>query len=244
MNKQPCTWSEQDIIDFILRKLPADRFRQLETHLPECDVCRERHQEWLTMLQPAEEIAMPSPRLKRKLKRRFLLQKWFSHWRRPSFIIPAVSLAVIVLIMPVLKPFQPEPDRPLASFQNGEVLQDNMTLVMDPHTVQYEVMTLDTPEARGYVWVNPETGELLFLVKGINPPVEKDYQVWFITDDHRNIRANAGLLNTTNDMAHLYFRGTEVSRAVHIAVSLEPKGGSDYPTGPDTMFVPLTSPSR
>ena len=48
-----------------------------------------------------------------------------------------------------------------------------------------------------------------------------------------------GLLHLENGAGQLYKQTKEVKRADTFRISIEPKGGSVYPTGPDFLFIHL-----
>lgn len=110
-------------------------------------------------------------------------------------------------------------------------------LVNDPATNQFHITPVAANEdVDGAVYVNDVTNELFMHVKGLPPFVEKDYQLWLV---HENDDVNSELLLIENKQAILYYKGDELGDVVLLRVSLERKGGSDKPEGPNTFFVDL-----
>lgn len=110
-------------------------------------------------------------------------------------------------------------------------------LVNDPETNRFHITPVATTnDVNGAVYVNDVTNELFMHVQGLPPVVEKDYQLWLV---HENDDMNSELLEIEDKEAILYYKGDELGDIVLLRVSLERKGGSDEPKGPNTFFVDL-----
>lgn len=229
-----CFWREEEIADLLLGKLAAEKRVQLQRHLADCDRCAALVQDWSTLLAPSEPMPQPSLSLERRLLRRVAMERWISslvdRLRANAWVW---RTAVLLICIGSLFALQRESVAPPA-LPDAAVTRD-VAMVMDPHTVLY-VVPVVPGNVKGYVWVNDTSNEMLILTEGLVPSAEIDYQVWFITKDRR---FHVGLLHWQDGMAHLYFRGGELRQVENIAVSVEPKGGSFRPTGPDTIFVNL-----
>lgn len=229
-----CIWREEEIADLILGKLAEEKRVHLQRHLADCERCAALLRDWSAMLGPAESLPLPSPTLKRRLMRRIAFERWRSsitNRLRAGYLM--TRAAVLLLCLAGLFALQRDSGSP-ADLPKAAGIQD-VTMVMDPHTVLHVVPVVHS-NVKSYVWVNDTSNEMLILTEGLVPSEEVDYQVWFITQDRRS---HVGLLHWQNGMAHLYFQGRELGQAENIAVSIEPKGGSYTPTGPDTIFVNL-----
>jgi len=226
MNNKPCPIGEQEIIDYLLGYTQIRDKENLEQHFSICPSCQGRIAEWQQNL-PSLSNTLPPPALKRKLKTKFLLRsKFYSlHSKKIAFTAAALFLLLISGIM--IKGLFISPK---------EEMKKEMAFVMDPKTVQYQVKPKEHRNVKGYVWVNPESNELLLLVNGIQPVSEKDYQVWIV---YNRERSNGGLMQWRNGMGLLYVQPPNVTQIQNIAVTVEPKGGSHLPTAPDAMFVDL-----
>ncbi|UFJ39705.1 anti-sigma factor [Brevibacillus humidisoli] len=234
-----CNWREEDVVDLVYGNLSDEKQIQLHLHLNDCEHCAAVYREWSAILNPTEPLPLPSPTVKRRLLRRIALENWLSSMRTHlTAIYPAMRTAALLLCIVGLfslhegavSPSELSP----ADLPRTAVTRD-VSMVMDPHTVLH-VVPVDSSDTKSYVWVNDASNEILILTEGLSPLTEKDYQVWFIS---QNRRSHVGLLRWKDGMAHLYFRGGELRQVENIAVSIEPKGGSFIPTGPDTIFVNL-----
>ncbi|MBO8163355.1 MAG: anti-sigma factor [Brevibacillus sp.] len=235
MTNASCSWREEEVIDLVLGKLSADKEARLMLHLPHCQKCSASHREWSALLGDGASLPMPSPSIRHRLKRRITWSSRLTTIRRRIFAKPAVRWAVPVLALCAASLLALPRGNPVPPELPTEVLTREMSLVMDPHTVLH-VVPVDSGHLKGYIWINNASNELLILTDGLSPLVEKDYQVWFITE---NRRSHVGLLGWKDGIAHLYFRGGELRQAENIAITIEPKGGSFSPTGPDTIFLNL-----
>jgi hypothetical protein len=245
-----CGVNEEDVIDLVLGKLSAGRSEELARHLHRCSRCSALHREWSAILdgsggagEPAELHAParrtePSPRLKTRLLRSIDARSRRPRRRRAAVLSSAAAcvllaaLALVPLRGDVMDRAEPAPvfhGEPATSL----FLRQNR-IVNDPKTVLHQAVPVMRTNVRGYVWINDMSNELLILAEGLDPLEEKDYQVWFIIGDSR---ANAGVLQWKGRMAHLYVHDGDIRRVKNIAVSIEPKGGSFSPTGPEAMFV-------
>jgi anti-sigma-K factor RskA len=99
-----------------------------------------------------------------------------------------------------------------------------------------QVVTVDKGEGgRMTVAMSRSENRMLLLTDGLqSPPEGKDFQVW---TGHDGTMISAGFLNPQNGEALLEISGFGDADA--IGVTLEPDGGSDTPTLPAVMEVPL-----
>ncbi|MCF6094634.1 anti-sigma factor [Microaerobacter geothermalis] len=243
MTKPFCGWIEEEVVDFVLGKLSPTKQKQFKLHLESCHACAALYHEWSEILnnesihQMQQASLNPSPSLKRRLRFHLILKKGLSFLSlHPSVSFSMIGFIVLVALVIGLFPNQNQPSG------NGNILAEQnqvfqeIPMMADPRTVRYEAVPVISSDIRGYVWVNDSSNEMLLLVKGLPPLSNNDYQVWFIS---ANKRSNVGLLNLENQIAHLYFRGGKIEQVENIAVSIEPKGGSHTPTGPDTVYINL-----
>ncbi|WP_126428473.1 anti-sigma factor domain-containing protein [Brevibacillus marinus] len=232
-----CFWREEEMADLILGNLAEEKRVRLQRHLADCERCAALFRDWSAVLAPLDPRPQPSPSLKRRLLRRIACERWRSsileRLRTGSQVARAAVLLVCLVSLVGLFAVQRENVVP-ADLPDASVTRD-VAMVMDPHTVLH-VVPIVPGNVKSYVWINDTSNEMLILTDGLVPSAEIDYQVWFITEDRRS---HVGLLHWQDGMAHLYFRGGELRQVENIAVSIEPKGGSFRPTGPDAIFVNL-----
>ncbi|WP_421616943.1 anti-sigma factor domain-containing protein [Brevibacillus sp. TJ4] len=233
MNRESCTWREENIADLAMGRLAHEERLRLEQHLLACSRCASLYREWSEVLSPADTLPSPPPALKRRLMRSISVRRSISslYRLRPRLLVLRVGVLALCLIgLFVLQRDSVSP----ASVPEHEIFPD-VTMVMDPETVLHVVPGVPN-NAKFYVWVNDSSNEMLILSKDLVPSDEMEYKVWFIT---RGRRSHVGLLHWQNGMAHLYFQGGELGQVENIAVSIEPKGSFLPATGPDAIFVNL-----
>ncbi|WP_019121997.1 anti-sigma factor domain-containing protein [Brevibacillus massiliensis] len=240
MSNKHCGWLEEEIVDFVLGRLAPGKQEHLSRHLPECERCGAVHRDWTGMLSDRKEQPMPSPALKRRLRRSVYAAKGaalFSRLLRMRVLVPAAGLIALTLLSALLLSENGKGRYTLPELDEGQYALQERTMIMDPRTVVHVLAPVSQEDAKGYVWVNDSSNELLFLANGLDRMEEKDYQVWFIME---NGRSNVGVLQWNGGIARLYFQGEEVRRVQNISVSIEPKGGSFVPTGPETIHLKVT----
>jgi anti-sigma-K factor RskA len=233
VNKAVCGWLEEDAVDFAQGRLTEGKRHAYREHLGECERCASLVAEWRTILGEKDTRLVPPPRVKRRLLRRYRLMAalaFVSRSFRPAFAIPA-AIAVASLLLAVTMVPEATQDQQLR-----EELFNQNAMVNHPQTIMHQVVPVASTPIKGYVWTNDESNEMFILTEGLEKLAEKDYQVWFVAG---HTRSNVGVLQWRGQMAHLYFHGMEMRRVENIAVSIEPKGGSQFPTGPDAIFVKI-----
>ncbi|MBR8658331.1 anti-sigma factor [Brevibacillus sp. NL20B1] len=249
MADKHCGVYEEDVIDLVLGKHSAERSEELARHLQHCSRCAALHREWAVILdssgevgapaerlQPAQETK-PSPRLKTRLLRSIDMNNRLPRRRAAALSSAAACVLLAAMAFVPLRGDEMERAEPSPVFISEPATSLFLTqnrIVNDPKTVLHQAVPVMRTNVRGYVWINDMSNELLILAEGLDPLEEKDYQVWFIIGDSR---ANAGVLQWKGRMAHLYVHDGDIRRVTNIAVSIEPKGGSFSPTGPEAMIV-------
>nr|WP_277603104.1 anti-sigma factor [Brevibacillus sp. SYP-B805] len=202
-------------------------------HLEECGRCASLVAEWRAILGENEARPVPHPRVKRRLLRRYRLMAalaFAARRFRPAIALPAAIAAASLLLAVTMVP------EAIPEQQLREELFNQNAMVNHPRTIMHQMVPVASTPIKGYVWTNDESNEMFILTEGLEKLAEKDYQVWFVAG---HTRSNVGVLQWRGRMAHLYFHGMEMRRVENIAVSIEPKGGSLFPTGPDAIVVKI-----
>lgn len=241
MSKASCVWSEEEVVDFAMGHLPKEKQAQFADHLKQCGDCAALYHDWMMLLSNRDEQQLPSPSLKRRLRRSVMVSNWITSLAgnlRAGKWAAAGTAALLLLIGVSLYGQKNVTDSAAAVKQQ---LLKERAMVMNPGTVLHEATPVNKSSSKAYVWINDDSNEMLFLAEGLDRLEEKDYQVWFIIE---NNRSKAGVLQWKDGMAHLYVQGGEIRRVENIAISIEPKGGSFIPTGPDAMFVKVKHGTR
>jgi hypothetical protein len=232
-------FSESELFDYLLGKVNQEKALMIQSHIRQCEACLKEVDQWKELLNPVQiEQLIPSKRFKRRLTTQYVIK----HFLMPRLTKPvaAVSfLAAFLIFIWFGFKFSDFNSHPIQiQFKAEEKPFKELAIVQDPHTVQYEVIPTFAREVKGYLWVNHDSKEIFLLVEGLRNIYERDYQVWMVKKDDRS---NMGLIQWRNGFAHFYYQGEGLDQADNIAVSLEPKGGSIVPTGPDAIFVNINA---
>ncbi|WP_106769491.1 anti-sigma factor [Paenibacillus faecalis] len=247
MTNTNCGWNEEELIDFVLDKLDDSKSEQLALHLQSCHSCSNEIQIWRqtlapndaghqldSELQPNDTSLMPSSRIRIKLLAHALFHKLKILGRRPIFSVSIAACLALFLLINMLDSKGSVMTASQPDWVEDVTHIEGSSLISDPQTVAYRIDQHTQLNVDGFVWIKGNSDELLFLLNGIRPSLNHDYQVWAITNDKRS---NIGLLKYNRDKAYLYVNGEIPQEIEHIAVSIEPKGGSVLPTTPDTVHV-------
>jgi anti-sigma-K factor RskA len=248
MTNLECGWTEEEHIDFVLGKLPDPKREQLAQHLQTCHTCQNEVLMWQQTFghidespEPSSEmhqhpntLPMPSDDVRRRLLARALLNKLKILIRRPIISVPIATCLAIFLIISTIDPSESITPVSQPKWAQDMTHIEGISLISDPSTDAYRIEQLAQFNVDGFVWIKGKSNEMLLLINGINPSREHDYQVWAV---NKNKRSNIGLLKYNRSKAYLYVNSKVLQGVDHIAVSVEPKGGSSTPTTPDTVQV-------
>lgn len=229
---------EELMVDLLQGRQDEQTGREALQHIHSCESCRKLYNEWFSLLQPSG-AKQPRSITKTKIKRR-LRWHWFVGMVRSNLLRKrwgAGMLAAVAVILLYIGIFRPHSDPWLQNRDMPATLPE-LKLVSHPGTILYYVPLAAQDAVTGYVWINSESGEMFIQVEGLPPLPEHDYQVWIVKADDRR---NGGLLQLANGRASLYYtaRTNQVREAEGIWISIEPKGGSLQPSGPDRVLVNL-----
>lgn len=103
-------------------------------------------------------------------------------------------------------------------------------------TERYVIQPVEPFYGSGSVWLKRGSGEMLIVVNGLYSLKEKDYQVWLQDEDQLS---SAGFMLVQGTQGRSYYYGFGAKKAKRIVVSMEPKGGSLRPTGPEAVLVDI-----
>lgn len=235
MDPTQCKQLEMDIVDDILGNLPSDRSRSLHRHLTECRACQKLYVEWRELLKD-DISAEPSARLYKHLKTNFLCHHFKRKFLRPATIWGAASVALVLTLMLALITIQSK--QPLDPLKQLPMAAENIPpfVIDNTETVQY---LIDPQEGQlasinGIIWVNSHLDEIYCYVQNLEYNACYDYQIWLIKPIKREI---GGLLQIMDEYGELHLNQRNIQEIQQISISLEPKGGSLYPTTGDTILV-------
>jgi anti-sigma-K factor RskA len=230
---------------YVLGALPDSERRELEAHLAECDICRERLRQEravVELLPRAVEPIEPSPQTKAKLFARV-----------DADLAGQAARTVVEPMRPTLAPkARPARSRrPLLAFAivAGVALlavvgwlvwqgmpsaeeQQIAAIINNPQVRQITLPgTADAPGASGQLYMVPGHSQAVLQVGGLEPlPAGQTYEFWFIRGQEPQpsslFDVNADGRNTVLVKANDLVENFDAW-----AVSIEPSGGVASPTG-------------
>lgn len=176
----------------------------------------------------------PSARLGRKMRmlaRLRSLEKGFV--RRRRYLVPAAAAAVVAgCVVAGLFSFK---HREMPSADSiDQAFTSKIAVMQSANYDQYPISPLPPLHGSGGVWIDRHSGEMLIVIEGLQPPEEKAYQVWL---QHEQRSVSMGMLMTGLAEGKGYYYGYGTMDPDQIVISLEPKGGSRVPTGPEALRV-------
>lgn len=226
-------WFEEEIVDFILGRLPAEKQAAFERHAKTCTVCRANLDQWRLMIDEADSEKTPPPLS--KMKRRLMKEVKPKTRRSPGLKRPVVALmAACAMLFTIFGTgwFTASPGHS----GNFQKTPGATKILRKSGNQQIRYLPVSDHNVKGYVWMDGKTDELMLFLNGLSRISGKDYQAWLVSPNHL---ANAGLLKVDHGMAHLYYKGPQMEGARHIVVTVEPLGGSAVETGPQKVLIPL-----
>ncbi|MET3549141.1 hypothetical protein ABID47_005778 [Paenibacillus favisporus] len=176
----------------------------------------------------------PSASLGRKMRllaRLRSLEKGFV--RRRRYLVPAAAAAVVAgCVVAGLFSFK---HREMPSADSiDQAFTSKIAVMQSANYDQYRIPPLPPLHGSGGVWIDRDSGEMLIVIEGLQPPEEKAYQVWL---QHEQRSVSMGMLMTGKAEGKGYYYGYGTMDPDQIVISLEPKGGSRVPTGPEALRV-------
>lgn len=247
---------EEKLVDYLMHKLDPSEEWRVALHAARCTYCNDRLQEWAIVMQlpemealckqesasgetmkqgrPDEYLTNPPIRLRQKLQWRFSLRSAGIRFTKKWRIVFPVSAAAVVMICLVAGLFTLR-KTPYAESIDRDV-SSKIAVMQAAGYEQYPITPLPPVHGSGGVWLNRDSGEFLIVVDGLNPPDQKDYQVWI---QHEQQSVSSGMLLTQTRQGQGYYYGFGIIDPDQLVISLEPKGGSRVPTGPEALRISL-----
>ena len=221
---------EETIIDLALGKLDDEKRNQALLHITSCPQCKEQLDNWLQILNVDS-----SPSINDSLKERI----WHSYETKrknrfnykPKFGLALACVAVVLLFLSIHILSNTRED-PMEMAHYKAVQTEKFR--NKPDTKKFNIVPVYDSEINGNLWVNHVTNEMLLEVDGLTELMNEDYQLWIIYSDDK---IEGILIPTRNGKTELFFENMNVTQFKRVKASIEPKGGSILPTGPETFFV-------
>lgn len=229
---------EEVIVDYLLGHVEDNQRGAVQGHIQDCNKCAQKLNEWEILLHQEAPVEFASDKVKARVwdsieKENDRKRKRWSWLRKPTFTFAAIA-AVITLIVIVFRDFQ-EP-MPLSNYEFKE--NDNIpveTMEEKRYTNQIAIMPVaQFQNLDGRVWVNEHTNEMLLELSGLYRLPNHDYQLWIIyTDDQMDYE----IIPVQNGSTRMFFQGIPIEEFKRVKGSVEPLGGSEKQTGPDTFYI-------
>ncbi|NLC10885.1 MAG: anti-sigma factor [Firmicutes bacterium] len=239
MELTPCKQFEIEMVDEILGNLPPHRAQILHDHLAGCRSCQKLYEEWRKILHEvlADELNNePSAFLYKRLKKTYRLWSIKRRLFKPATFWKAASVAVISILIFALSSIQSK--KPLESWKQLPIASENIPsfVINDVNTMEYHINYNkdQCPRVSGIIWINNDRDEVYCFMQNLKNYAENDYQLWLIKPFRRE---NGGLLQLMDEYGELYLRQRNIQEVQQISISLEPKGGSLYPTTDDIILL-------
>jgi anti-sigma-K factor RskA len=226
----------ETIVDFILGNLVVEKEDAVKAHLHTCTQCKNECKSWEQMIGEGEheKAVQASSGLKSRLMKsvdNHPRVKQRIAWNKQAFLF--VSLAAFLLLSVGLYHLVRSEAPAYVVKQNDQVMEE--VVMKNPNTNRLDITPVTTSNnISGNVWLNDLTDEMLVKVNGLPSLSTKDYQLWIV---HTDNEWQGQLLNIRNGSVGVYYKGPDLAQLKFIKVSIEPRGGSEAPTGPDTFFV-------
>ena len=232
---------EETIVDYLLGNISGEKRKHLDEHLNSCAICRNELESWNLVMNENKEIK-PSESLNKRIVESIGSEPFQKERKRNQKILYLVSSAAAILIF-CIGLLQLNQQKPVADGINNEFITTEEEHIPDqlfmnsPDTNRLNIIpvTMDR-NVKGNVWLNEVTNEMILQVDGLKPLKAQDYQVWIVHDNHA---WSDELLRVKDGKVQVYYKAPDVKTIRFIKVSVEPVGGSQLPTGPETLFIDL-----
>lgn len=183
--------------------------------------------------QAPDDGPMPPDRLRHRLMRAAYIRSFRSKVRiRKHAALQAISGALIILLIAGLFTLKGNDVQTQAAFEH--TVSQRIADMQSDDTERYVIQPVEPFYGSGSVWLKRGSGEMLIVVNGLHSLQEKDYQVW-LQDEER--LSSVGFMLVQGPQGQSYYYGFGAENAKRIVVSMEPKGGSRSPTGPEAVLV-------
>ncbi|HLS10486.1 anti-sigma factor [Lentibacillus sp.] len=229
---------EQKIIDFALGKLGEEERANVIHHTNQCPDCQGVLEEWQYMMSEVnEDKSVPSTALKDKLDKSIDEgNKPVKNNRRRKPVYWLGGLAAALLLTIGLTTLTDERTAMNEDVMYNEEINE-AEIQTRPETKQLKIIPVSRfDHVSGNVWINDATRELLVEIDGLANMSGRNYQMWIVdTDDN----VHGEVLPIQDGSVRVLYQGKDVNRFKLIKTSVEPAGGSEKPTGPETFSVDL-----
>ncbi|GAJ59937.1 anti-sigma factor [Geobacillus thermoleovorans] len=240
--------SEAKIVDWLLGMLPEQEKEDVSNHLKQCLECQRLLEAWKNIgLKEEAQYEAPPLSHKERIWAQAEAQKQTKRMRRGLRMAGGWIGAALAVFLFTLRLSAPS-DGPAASHDRSDepyryqIVKQHTDMpieriIHNPKTKQIPIEpSVLFQQMDGTIWLNDDTKEMLMEIEGLPPFATRDYQLWII---YTNNEVKGELLTIRHGAARIFISGEDVKQFKQIKASLEPKGGSAEPTGPETFTVDL-----
>ncbi|GIO98069.1 hypothetical protein J14TS5_31550 [Paenibacillus lautus] len=176
---------------------------------------------------------LPPKRVRSRLMRAAYIRSLQGRLRiKKDVVLQALSGALLILLIAGLFNLKGNEGQTHAAFEH--TVSQRIADMQSEDTERYVIQPVEPFYGNGSVWLKRRSGEMLIVVNGLHSLEEKDYQVWLQDEDRLS---SAGFMLVQDPQGKSYYYGFGAEKAKRIVVSMEPKGGSRRPTGPEAVLV-------
>jgi anti-sigma-K factor RskA len=207
---------------YVLDSVPEHELRQFERHLTDCESCA---QEVSELRETAARLGVAAAVDPSSSLRSAVLNRIHRARQGPKIVAARIFAAAAAALLVVATALG------VLVVRHSQVLEDSQQDTMAMATI---LQADDARVARkdGATLVVSHDQDRMLLLSGALPPAPEgqDYQAWVVDDRYRSL----GLITPNGHIT------ADVGGAEHVAVTLEPDGGSPQPTS--TAFLSITVP--
>ncbi|WP_151737594.1 anti-sigma factor ['Paenibacillus yunnanensis' Narsing Rao et al. 2020] len=262
-------YSEEEWIDWIEGQTAGSRQERMRRHLEQCPSCTETVRIWRPLLAPpapepdnrraaavaAEAleagsagpaadpaILLPRDAVRRSIRRRVRYTYWRRHLKNRQAYYRGGAAALVLcgaLLFLLRGLYSPADGRAERTRYINSYEPQALAVMNRPETVSYRLDQASRDQFSGNVWYNGDSGELFVLIDDVALGDQRSLQAWLVNNGRRDA---LGLLQIEAAKGHLYIKDRQLGDAENFALTVEPAGGSERPTSPDAVWLPLPKP--
>jgi anti-sigma-K factor RskA len=233
----------ENIPAYAIGALDAEEAEALESHLRTCEACRDE----LTAYRAASDrlLMVPTPQKPSAALRRHLQgrlpspQKSGRSRLKWSFGRAAMGIAIVLLLVlnvlsiSQVRALRNQQAQLVDQIQNGQMA---LAMLSYPNTQSFPIKE---ENVTGSLLLDKEYNNAVLILRGLPAiPDNQTYQIWLISPNQE--RTSAGLLRPQTNLPFISepINATkDLANFVGIDITIEPRGGSDRPTGKQIFRV-------
>lgn len=227
----------ENIPAYAIEALDAEDVYALESHLQTCASCRTELAEYRAMstsLMTATPPEQPSAALRKRLQARLpsaqksVRPKWIFSFSRLATGLAVLALLVLnIFSFTELRQIRGEQARLSNQVENGQAA---LALLSSP---SLQLLSISEGNVSGTLLVDKEKNQAVLIAQNLPSLAENQiYQIWLIEPDEG--RVSVGMFRPETEQPYTtqaISSSQSLANYLGIGVTVEPAGGSDYPTG-------------